>query len=114
MKLSKFVALLDELVEEVKAGSNVTMPEDPEIVFSLGKPTNNLFIRPQGAGVAGATDGTPRFFIDFKPVANPVADLKRMMSELLGKERTDEILKAALEKTKAAAEQPSTNSKVDA
>lgn len=111
MKLSKFLELIQVAVDEAREKeSEHHLPIDPDIIFSMGKPTDGKLIEPQGMGTAGDNKGDVCFFIDFQPKANMMADLENAMREILGDEKADKIIsgvKESIEKDKEKASEHS-------
>ena len=93
MQLSRLQEIINETLKIGMADEKHTLAENPDIVLSLGKPTDNKHLRIVGAGVAGNMDGEPVMFLELAQARNPVADLHSMMSGILGEERATELLK---------------------
>ena len=92
MKLSNFKELINEAMEIAHKDNTVPLNDDPDIIFSMGKPTDNELLQADGMGVAGTPDGKTSFFIAFSPAVSPLEDVKKMMRELLGEETANEII----------------------
>lgn len=92
MKLSNFKELVNEAMEIAHKNNTVLLNDDPDIIFSMGKPTDNDLLRIEGMGIAGTPNGKTSFFIAFSPAVPPLEDVKKRMRELLGEEKANEII----------------------
>lgn len=114
MKLSDLQKIINEAVKLGREDKEHTLAEDPNVIFSIGKPTDNKLVCIVSAGIAGNSDNEPVMFLELKPKNNALTTLRAMMTEFLGEDKANEIIEKARIRVQKEQEKASTNEKVDA